>query len=190
MVYVFWGILGFLLFFLYDINGIKWQRKFLHTLFLFGCFLIGVTTVAAILQNWEPSRISWEAAVLAVFFFGMLINTLFFALPFSDTYIKTEKTSQLCKTGVYALCRHPGVLWFIAFYVFLYFTFPSGDLAVLSITLCICNILYILFQDMWSFPKIFYDYDTYRQETPFLIPCADSVRKYLSTAKKRGESES
>jgi protein-S-isoprenylcysteine O-methyltransferase Ste14 len=96
-----------------------------------------------------------------------------------DTYVISKKKNRLCKTGVYALCRHPGVLWFIFLYVFLYCAFPSQELAVFSVTVSVMNILYVIFQDLWSFPRIFEQYDQYRRETPFLIPRSSGVRKCL-----------
>ena len=45
------------------------------------------------------------------FFLVLLVYTLFFALPFHDTYIHGTTAPSLCRSGVYALCRHPGVLW-------------------------------------------------------------------------------
>ena len=41
----------------------------------------------------------------------------FFALPFQQTYLEEAAERRAYDRGVYALCRHPGVLWFILFYL-------------------------------------------------------------------------
>ena len=46
--------------------------------------------------------------------FAALIYTLFFALPFDETYAKQNNGRYVCDRGVYALCRHPGILCFFA----------------------------------------------------------------------------
>ena len=53
---------------------------------------------------------------IATIFFVLLIYTLFFALPFDKTYQNESEKRMAYTEGVYALCRHPGVLWFIGFY--------------------------------------------------------------------------
>ena len=45
------------------------------------------------------------------------------------------------------------------------------------------NLLYILLQDRYTFPRLFEGYDDYRKETPYLIPDADSTRKCISDLK-------
>ena len=43
----------------------------------------------------------------AILFLGLLIYTLFFALPFDETYVKENHERLAYTEGVYALCRHP-----------------------------------------------------------------------------------
>ncbi|RPF49048.1 hypothetical protein EDD70_1886 [Hydrogenoanaerobacterium saccharovorans] len=180
MIYIIVGIISFFLFLIYDINSVKWTNKVLNALFLFGCMLHLFSTVAILIQ-YQIGLPNWQYFVFSVLFFVLLIYTLFFALPFSKTYVTNPKNRYVCKTGVYALCRHPGVLWFMGLYLFLYLTFPSAILAVYAAAMCICNIGYICFQDKWTFPKTFIDYGLYKKDTPFLIPSFDSLSRCIQS---------
>ena len=51
------------------------------------------------------------------------------------------------------------------------------------------DVAYALFQDRWTFVRLFPDYREYRQETPFLLPTAASWRRCFHTLKKGGEAE-
>ena len=46
------------------------------------------------------------------------------------------------------------------------------------------NYLYIIFQDLWTFPRTFFNYKEYQQSTPFLIPNRKSIRVCLRTIRK------
>ena len=114
------GSIGFLCCFLYDHNSIRLKKSFLHPFFSIGCFLIAVSTGLVIRSCW-PRRgssffISAVFLAAALLFLGLLIYTLFFALPFDETYVKENHERLAYTEGVYALCRHPGVLWFAGFY--------------------------------------------------------------------------
>lgn len=86
------GSIGFLCCFLYDHNSIRLKKSFLHPFFSIGCFLIAVSTGLVIRSCW-PRRgssffISAVFLTAAILFLGLLIYTLFFALPFDETYVK------------------------------------------------------------------------------------------------------
>ena len=80
------GSIGFLCCFLYDHNSIRLKKSFLHPFFSIGCFLIAVST-GLVIRNCWPRRgssffISAVFLAAALLFLGLLIYTLFFALPF------------------------------------------------------------------------------------------------------------
>ncbi len=187
MTFAFLGIFGFLLFFIYEINTVKWHNRVLNILFMLGCGFIGLSTSLTIIYNWKHHQVNYIYLVIVILFLVLLVYTLFFALPFSQTYVENQKNNKIYKEGVYALCRHPGVLWFIGFYVFLYAAFPSKSMLYVAIATCICNAIYIVIQDIWSFPMMFYDYEQYKKEAPFLIPNLHSIKKCFSTINNRGE---
>ena len=95
---------------------------------------------------------------------------LFFAIPFEETYISQDGVKKVCRTGMYGMCRHPGVLWFAGFYLFLYLAVPSTELLVAALAFNAANVVYILWQDVYLFPKTFVDYGDYKLSVPLLIP--------------------
>jgi protein-S-isoprenylcysteine O-methyltransferase Ste14 len=121
--------------------------------------------------------------VFTALFFSLLIYTLFFALPFKNTYIETEGSPKVCQSGVYALCRHPGVLWFIGFYAFFGITLQLPLLLIAAVIFSLLNVFYVIFQDNWTFMKIFVNYAEYKKVTPFLIPNNKSIKRCLQTLK-------
>lgn len=184
------GVFAFFLFILYDVNTVVWKKKILYSGFAAGCFFLVVSSVSMVLAAWRQIEIwrmgSVSCLMIAMVFFGLLVYTLFFAIPFHDTYQEFEEEPKVCDTGVYGLCRHPGVLWFFFFYLFLGFAFQDARLLNGGILFSFCNLMYVVFQDVWSFPKQFPGYQTYRKEVPFLIPTGKSIRHCMSTMGNTG----
>ena len=192
MTYTIAGVVGFLLFVLYDINSVLWRRKSLHCGFFAGNVLIIGATIMLIKRVWNEAFVSMGSVVwglLALFFLGLLIYTLFFALPFGDTYQTMGGRPQVCSAGVYALCRHPGVLWFFFFYLFLGLSLHSLQLMGTGMVLSLCNLGYVILQDMWTFPRSLGGYEEYKKSTPFLIPTKGSIMACLTTLRQRGRKE-
>lgn len=182
------GSAGFLCYFLYDINSITWKNKLLQRFFLIGSLLVAFSSIGIVAEGWngmqhQPLR----AAVfggLAVIFFAGLIYTLFFALPFQETYVEENHERKTYTKGMYALCRHPGVLWFALFYLALAGMIGTGRAAFDGILLILWNILYVILQDRVIFPKTFSDYEEYQKTTPFLIPNRKSVKRCVEFFRK------
>jgi protein-S-isoprenylcysteine O-methyltransferase Ste14 len=186
MMTVIGAILPFLMFILYDINSVKWGIAGLRLLFFAGSVLIVINTIAIIVNNYSEHSVEFLYLAPACLCLLMLMYALFFALPFQETYASGKNPSSLCRTGLYAMCRHPGALWFAGFYLFLSLMFPSRGLVLFSVLSCACNFLYVAFQDDWSFPRTFSDYRGYKKEVPFLLPTRSSFRKGLDTITCRG----
>ncbi len=190
MIYIFMGIAAFILFVLYDINSIILKNKLLKCSFFAGFILLAVSTFGLVWSTRDLIKLNLINILLngclsAVFFF-LLIYSLFFAIPFKNTYIAKEEASKVCKRGVYALCRHPGVLWFTGFYLFLGLALRQPLLFTAAGIFSFLNILYVLFQDNWTFMKSFPDYGAYKIDTPFLIPNRQSIKRCIKTLYKKG----
>jgi len=185
MTYLWMGSLAFLFFVIYDINSVILNSRLLHSAFFIGCFLLVAATggLISVTLAQEP-RVTDRVFVfipLAVVFLFLLVYTLFFAVPFEDTYMKSDGSPEICTTGFYALSRHPGFLWFAGLYFSLWLAL-SGDLLLSAgILFCLLNLLYIIFQDRWTFMKIFPDYGDYKKMTPFLIPNRQSFSRCIRT---------
>jgi len=95
MAFIILGTCAFVLYFLYDINSVTMRNRFLFPAFGIGCILLAISTAGLVKISWEQERFMSAGgillAVLGMVFGGLLIYTLFFALPFKTTYIKKEK---------------------------------------------------------------------------------------------------
>ena len=185
MIFIVLGVVAYLLFFLYDINSILMKNKLLNCCFFAGIFLLAASTAGIIISSAELVKLpvirTSICGLLAAVFFALLIYTLFFALPFKDTYVGTEAPPKVYRDGIYALCRHPGVLWFIGMYFFMGLTLQSPMFYIASVIFSCLNLIYVIFQDHWTFMKMFPDYEQYKQETPFLLPGIHSIKKCFKT---------
>lgn len=181
------GVLGFLCYFLYDVNSVGRIAGWMNRLFMIGTILIGAATSVLFWKRRSvlfqtPMDLLWMAG--GVFFLYLLIYTLFFALPFDETYVKESRYRKAYTEGVYALCRHPGVLWFAGMYLFAALLWKSLEGLIFFVVMVILNIFYVIFQDYYSFPKTFSNYREYQRSTPFLIPNRKSIQQCRNS--KRG----
>ena len=89
------GTAGFVLYFVYDINSILSKNVCLQKFFALGSILVVASVVAEFCSAWGQGHRSLGAVIGfgigALFFLGMLIYTLFFALPFEETYCEENK---------------------------------------------------------------------------------------------------
>lgn len=165
------GGIGFLLCFLYDWNRVFWKKKWMSGFFWIGCLCQVYAGIAMLVQVWKNRHAGWLVFTGAAFLcLAGLIYTLFFALPFDSTYCQEANQHRVCRTGIYGVCRHPGIWWF--FGCFLCLGLASGDIdAIVSgVLLSVMNLLYAWYQDKWIFPEEFSDYRDYQKEVPFLLP--------------------
>lgn len=174
------GSIGFLCYFLYDINSVRKIAGWMSGLFMAGTVLIvGATAVLfwksrrILLQT--PVDLLWMAG--GVFFLCLLVYTLFFALPFEETYVEESRYREAYTEGMYALCRHPGVLWFAGVYLCTAMLWKSEEGILFSAVMVLLNLFYVIFQDVYSFPRTFSNYQEYKKSTPFLIPNGKSIQR-------------
>lgn len=180
------GILGFALFFLYDVNQICWEKRALSALFPVGNVCLAAATALDLYDAVAGKTLSFclpDLAALAgaVLFAALLFYTLFWALPFEDAYAYETEERKVYDKGMYALCRHPGVLWFFFLYLFLGIACFPGTMLRNGMIYSLLNLAYIIFQDYWTFPKMFPAYLSYKKQTPFLIPTFFSIKQAWKT---------
>lgn len=151
-------------------------------LFTIATGLLVVATIAFISMSYKHTygfRSVLCFIVAAFGLFGMVVS-LFFTLP-KGTYAEPGKRRRTYKRKMYALCRHPGVLFYCIFYLFLWLAMPSPKGLIECVVFILGDVAYMLVQDLWSFPKIFYDYDQYKKQTPMFIPNGRSIRRCIKT---------
>ena len=193
MIYEITGIAAFAAFGLYDVNSVIWKNRIADKLFFAGSAAMTISCVIAVYDAASagkslldiPAGIKAAAFIAGIMSVMLLVYTLFFAIPFRDTYVDSNGTEKrfVCRTGMYALCRHPGVLWFTAAGICMCIIFTTRGMLIFTCTVCVLNMLYIVLQDKWTFIHTFSDYDDYRRETPFLIPHISGIVKCFRTMK-------
>ena len=176
--------IGFVFYYLYDINSITYHYKIAQSFFMIGSVFLVISTLNIFILYHIKSYIMLGLSFL---FFILLMYTLFFALPFDETYCQDNHQRLAYTKGVYALCRHPGVLWFSFMYILLTFAFKES-MIVYTIIMITYNLIYILLQDFLIFPRTFSNYNEYKKTTPFLIPRIHHIRECFHTL--RGEKSS
>ncbi len=188
------GAAAFGLFILYDVNSIRWRRRWLNGLFPAGLVLLAASAAADLWLAWRQGAIGGAADVLlliaAAAALGGLMYCLFFALPFDETYREATQGRRVYDRGVYALCRHPGVLFLAAAYLLAGLAaLPYGPLLINGTVFTALNVLYVLFQDRVTFPATFIDYENYRQKVPFLLPTRASAAMARKTIRSHKEED-
>ena len=116
-----------------------------------------------------------------------LCDTLFFALPAGGSGLLPPKATglrPLIDTGMFALCRHPGVLWLGLVYLALWGLLGGAALLWAFMLFFVLDVLYVLWQDIWLFPRSIEGYAAYRQRTPFLVPTPRSVRACIASFRR------
>ena len=185
MIYLMIGLLAFGLFIVYDLNQILWKKRIFSYFFVIGNGLIIFDTILMVRIVWKLHHFTTTQLVIGGIFAGIclwgLLYTLFGALPFHETYGQQEGKQKVCTTGIYALCRHPGVLWFGGFYFAIAIALNSMGIFIIGLIFNLCNIGYVIFQDRWTFQFLFDDYKVYQETTPFLLPTWRSFKRCIET---------
>lgn len=165
------GILGFVLYFIYDINQVKFHHKLLNYCFFAGCVLIVLSTLSLLKYQ---IKCYW-GSLIVIIAFVLEIYVLFFALDYKDTYI--DNKFVVCDKKAYALCRHPGFYSFLLIYLGLYLTFLNTYAFWMMIIYNLLNFSYICFQDHYTFMHTFENYGEYKKRVPFIIFNKNSIKK-------------
>lgn len=188
MLFVAGTCLAFLIYIVYDVNSVLLKNQFLHSFFALGTLLLTVSTIGCFINQWELCLMRRQPVFILGLIPGgagfiLMIRSLFFSLPFDETYRNPREKPPVCDSGMYALCRHPGVLWLCLMYFGLALSWGTFPCVLLSVAASLLDILYVVFQDCWTFPRTFSNYGEYRKSTPFLIPTRESIQKAWRTRK-------
>jgi len=188
MIYIAVGILGFIVIHLFDIVSLKRIPSGAKPgVWTVGSGLLGYSLIMLCLKSntlplpiWS-TWLGWGLLTLSLF---LLIYSLFINLPFHKTYIATGVSDKLITTGLYALVRHPGVIWFTLFMLSLILVSKSSLLLIAAPIFILLDILLVITQDRFFFRQMFAGYDSYRQETPMLLPNRSSVNAFISSLRQ------
>lgn len=175
------GVAAFALMILYD--WLQAYRGKHRSLLLFaGALLLILATVwllilADIPASFRSGMIRFVLGACGVLIsVACMVYALFFALPFSDTYVESGKKDCVSR-GWYSLCRHPAALCCYLVYGFLLLMAPALSTLLALLILPNLNLVYVALEDRFFFPRTIEGYDAYKQTTPFLIPTRASVKR-------------
>ncbi len=184
MIYIFIGILGFLIIHTFDIVSLKRIPAAKPFIWILGSGLLVYSLAMLCLRsNTLPLPIwaTWLGWILLAISFCLLIYSLFINLPFRKTYLATGVSDRLITTGLYALVRHPGVHWFILTLLSLVLVSRSSLLLIAVPIWIMLDIALVIIQDRFFFGKMFDGYDKYQQATPMLVPNRQSTNVFINS---------
>ncbi len=185
MKYVVIGCIAFGFMYVFDLNKIRHKLPGLNIFFAVTVCILAYATLRILTGDYDqisvilPVRI--VAGILAAASLVLLLYSLFGALPFKGTYVDNQENNEVVNTGMYALCRHPGVIWF--FFLFLFLFLVSGIKMMLwaGLMWTVLDVVHVYLQDRWFFPLTLKDYHLYQKDTPFLVPNGESIKKCVTT---------
>jgi len=184
MTYIILGILGFLIIHFFDIVSLKRIPGAKPCTWILGSGLLVYSVIMLCLSSDKlplPPWATWLGWVLLSISILLLLYSLFFNLPFRKTYVAAGVGDKLVKTGLYALVRHPGVHWFILLMLSLVLISGSKLLLIASPTWILLDIMLVVIQDKFFLGRMFEEYDSYRRETPMLLPNKKSISACVRT---------
>jgi len=189
MIYIASGSLGFLIIHVFDIVSLKRIPRIKPVTWLAGNGLLAYSVVMVYLAPDKlplPIWSTWLGWALLLVSFSLLIYSLFINLPFRKTYVSTGVGNKLVTTGLYALVRHPWMHWLTLVMLSLILASRSSLMLIASPIWILLDILLVVIQDKFFFGKMFAGYDTYRRETPMLVPNRRSISAFINSLKQAG----
>jgi len=183
MIYIVLGISGFIIVHFFDIVSLKRVPSGAKPcVWAIGSGLLVYSLIMLCLQsNTLPLPIwsTWLGWGLLTLSSLLLMYSLFVNLPFRKTYIASGVSDKLIKTGLYALVRHPWIHCFTLILLSLVLISQSSLLLIAVPIWVLVNIVLVFIQDKYFFGKMFQGYDSYRQETPMLVPNRRSLITFI-----------
>ena len=181
--FMFWvGIIAFALFVLNDLNDLLDFGKAFKILFWIGSALLLISVIyQCITGSVHTSAAGFVlAAVFALVFLVLMLYSLFGSFSVEEGYLNPGAKRLVYTKKMYALCRHPGVLWFAFLMICLYF---MGLNIFAAVTYALLNIALAAFEDIVVFPGMLSGYDEYRRRTRFLIPDIRGIKACINDFK-------
>ena len=139
-----------------------------RVLFLLGC--LGLTSLFLLtIFEWTAFSGSMPGIIPSAAFALSGIMLLYSVFPAVSSGT-SEGKKGLVSSGLYSLCRHPG-LWFMwGCCLSFYFMCPALNCGLLALVSALCDFLYVLYQDIYIFPVTIDGYEKYKKMVPFLLP--------------------
>ena len=182
MLYIIIGAVGFVVVHLFDLVALKRIPRLKPVIWCIGSALLIYSLVMICrypVKIMLPAWSTWLGWGMLAVSATLLIHSLFISLPFRKTYVDTGVGDKLVKTGLYALVRHPGILWFPLFMLSLIPISRSSLLLIAAPIFVGLDIVLVVIQDKFVFGRMFEGYKNYQRETPMLLPNKKSFSAFL-----------
>lgn len=191
MAYIASGVVAFIIAGFFDLAALRGWRYVkqivgLATILVTGYACWGLLRTSARLPLSAP--LTWLGWPLLVVAMCLLVYSLFIEIPFRQTYGRSGVGDTLVTSGTYALCRHPGVLWYGLCLIALFLVSRAQLLLVAAPIWFLLDVLHVWIQDVYFFPRMFSTYPEYQQHTPMLVPVKESIVRSLQTFSLAAES--
>ena len=188
------GAASFFAFALSDFFGVLRPRRGAPAFFALGGVLLAASTLWLVLRRGTGALfgrlwpLRWLSLALAAAGLALLVHPLFFALPAGGSGVAPPPDGKLplVDTGVFALCRHPGMLWLGLGYLGLWGALGGAGLGLAFVLFTALDLAYVFWQDRRVFPHSIAGYERYRARVPFLLPSARSLRACLRAGTRDG----
>jgi protein-S-isoprenylcysteine O-methyltransferase Ste14 len=131
-----------------------------------------------------PSWVNWPGWLLLFLSIFLQIYAVFINLPFRKTYITTGFSDKLVTKGLYALVRHPGVPLFALFLLSLFLVAKSTLLLIAAPLFIFLDVTLVIIEDNFFFGRMFAGYDSYRKQTPMLVPNRQSAIAFINSLRQ------
>ena len=187
--YIALGGLGFLVIHLLDVVSIKRIPALKPIVMLAGNGLVVYSAVMLCLATDKlalPGWSGWLGWGLVLPSLLMLIYSLYIKIPFTKTYVASGVGQKLVTSGLYALVRHPGVHWLGLLLVALILASGSRPMLIAAPIWLLLDIALVAIQDRFFFGRMFAGYESYRRQTPMLIPNRRSISAFIKSLKQSG----
>lgn len=177
MVYIFCtGGLGFFFLIIYDLSQLR-PGKYLTLLTSYIGYGSLILAVFLEIFLYRPASAPLPLIILklgaATASAGLLVYSVFIetapgAAAGVSARQKIERTAVT--KGTYGIVRHPGFWWFLLLQISIIWLTAHKDTIIIAAGLVSMNFFLILIEDRWIFPRMFSNYDEYRQQVPMLLP--------------------
>lgn len=167
------SVVAFFILFSSDYLGLKKKKTLSFLFFLVGCFILTLNLIISTdFSLFAFSFLSYVYIILASINFLILIYVLSFALKPKglEKKVDTKGLVPLANWGLYSKSRHPGVIFLFLACLFWLLSFQSTSLLIIFICYTLLNVLYVIWQDTYIFPKTIWQYNKYKKEVPFILP--------------------
>lgn len=165
------GIVGFCLTLYYDLQQLDNRLKVRRGTSTAGAIFVTLATACLYFIAIPPDMVWWvllpgfSVVVLSAF---MVLRSTILEIPHKKIAAGDER--KLIDTGSYAITRHPGFMWYFIMCATTVTLYRDPNVALLAASLLAMELIVVVLEDRWIFPRLFPGYREYQDRVPMLFP--------------------